>query len=377
MSTNSDNYLEVLEQVCSASVAPHAAGVDQDGSFPGGAIDALRDSGLLGAVSSPEVGGLGLGHRGAATIVERIARDCGSTAMVTTMHFSGTAVLETFATGDIRRAAATGDHLSTLAFSESTSRSQFWAPTSSADRENGSIVLNAQKSWITSANHAAGYVWSSRPVEADGLSTLWLVPAGSEGLAIQGAFNGLGLRGNDSSPVAATNVEVSPAAMLGEDGGGFDAMLGIVLPMFSVCSAACSIGLMQAAVTRTAAHAAETRYEQIGQTLADSATTRAYIARMKVLTDSAHVLLLDTVDALEQGREDAVLRVLECKTAAGELSTQVLDMGMRVCGGAAFRKEVGVERYFRDARAAGIMAPTTDTLLDFIGKAVCGMELFS
>ena len=69
-------------------------------------------------------------------------------------------------------------------------------------------------------------------------------------------------------------------------------------------------------------------------------------------------------------------RVLECKTAAGELSNQVLDLGMWVCGGAAFRKEVGVERYFRDARAAGVMAPTTDTLLDFIGKAVCGMELF-
>ena len=97
---------------------------------------------------------------------------------------------------------------------------------------------------------------------------------------------------------------------------------------------------------------------------------------MKVLADSADVLLQDTVDALENGREDAVLRVMECKTAASELSTQVLDLAMRVCGGAAFRKEVGVERYFRDSRAAGVMAPTTDTLLDFIGKAVCGMELF-
>ena len=49
---------------------------------------------------------------------------------------------------------------------------------------------------------------------------------------------------------------------------------------------------------------------------------------------------------------------------------------MRVCGGAAFRKEVGVERFFRDARAGGVMAPTTDVLYDFIGKAVCGMPLF-
>ena len=355
---------------------PHAVEVDQDGSFPRQAVDALKHSGLLGVVSAPDVGGLGLGHRGAVDIVERIARDCGSTAMVTTMHFSGTAVLESLAPADIRRAAASGEHLSTLAFSEATSRSQFWAPTGSADRRNGSVVLNAQKSWITSASHAAGYVWSSRPLDADGLSTLWLVPAGSHGLTIQGPFNGLGLRGNDSSPVAANDVAVEATAMLGEDGAGFDAMLGIVLPMFSVCNAACSVGLMQADVARTAAHAATTRYEHIGQTLADSPTTRAHIARMKVLADSAHTLLMDTVDALERGRDDAVLRVLESKTAAGELSTQVLDLGMRVCGGSAFRKEVGVERYFRDARAAGVMAPTTDTLLDFIGKAVCDMELF-
>ena len=376
MKATATDYLEVLEQVCETAIAPNAVEVDRDGSFPKHAIEALKQSGLLGAVSAPGVGGLGLGHRGAAAIVERVARECGSAAMVTTMHFSGAAVLEAFAPEGIRRGAASGEHLSTLAFSESTSRSQFWAPTGSADRRNGSVVLNARKSWITSANHAAGYVWSSRPLEADGLSTLWLVPAGSRGLAVQDGFDGLGLRGNDSSPVTATDVAVDAAAILGEDGGGFDAMLGIVLPMFSVCNAACSVGLMQASVARTAAHAAETRYEHTGQTLADSATTRAYIARMKVLTDSAHVLLLDTVDALERGREDAVLRVLECKTAAGELSTQVLDLGMRVCGGAAFRREVGVERYFRDARAAGVMAPTTDTLLDFIGKAVCGMELF-
>ncbi len=377
MTATTTGYLETLEEICNSVISLHAPEVDRGGAFPGESVAALREAGLLGAVSAPEVGGLGLGHRGAAAIVERIARECGSTAMVVTMHFSGAAVLEVHAPHAVRAAAAGGDHLSTLAFSEVTSRSQFWAPTSTASRHNGAVILNARKSWVTSARHAAAYVWSSRPMEADGLSTLWLVPSGAEGLTVQGAFDGMGLRGNDSLPVTAQGVAVEPAAMLGPDGGGFDAMLGIVLPMFSVCNAACSVGLMQAAVARTAAHAAGARYEHTGAALADSATTRNYIARMKVMADSARALLFDTVDALENGREDAVLRVLECKAAAGESSTQALDLGMRVCGGAAFRKEVGVERYFRDARAAGVMAPTTDTLLDFIGKAVCGMELFA
>ncbi len=97
---------------------------------------------------------------------------------------------------------------------------------------------------------------------------------------------------------------------------------------------------------------------------------------MQVKTDLARALLLDTCDALESGRADAMLRVLEVKAAAGESATEVTDLAMRVCGGAAFRQEVGVERNFRDARAATVMAPTTDVLYDFIGKAVCGLPLF-
>ena len=97
---------------------------------------------------------------------------------------------------------------------------------------------------------------------------------------------------------------------------------------------------------------------------------------MQVKADMSNALLSETLDAIAEQRPNATLRVLESKAAAGETANEVLDLAMRVCGGAAFRKDVGVERYFRDARAAGIMAPTTDVLYDFIGKAVCGMPLF-
>jgi alkylation response protein AidB-like acyl-CoA dehydrogenase len=97
---------------------------------------------------------------------------------------------------------------------------------------------------------------------------------------------------------------------------------------------------------------------------------------MRVKADMASALLDDAINAVEASRPDATLRVLESKACAGEMANEVLDLAMRVCGGQAFRREVGVERYFRDARAAGIMAPTTDVLYDFIGKAVCGLPLF-
>jgi len=365
-----------LESVLREVVAPDAQRVDADSAFPVASISALASAGLLGAASATEVGGLGLGFGGAAEIVERLARDCASTAMVVTMHYCGVAVLEAHASEDVRREAAAGRHLSTLAFSEAGSRSQFWVPVSTATRGPGGIRLDARKSWITSARDATAYVWSSRPVEAEGHSTIWLVPRTSPGISLSGSFDGLGLRGNDSAPVEAQGVIIPEGSRLGADGGGFDIMIGTVLPMFCVLSTAVSCGLMEGGIERTVAHVTTARYEHSGSTLADLFPIRTNVARMRCKADATRTLLHDTIAALEGGRPDAVLRVLESKAVAGDASLEVLDLAMRSCGGQAFRKDVGVERLFRDARAAGVMAPTTDVLLDFIGKAVCGLPLF-
>jgi alkylation response protein AidB-like acyl-CoA dehydrogenase len=376
MTTTAENYQQILNHTCAETVRKLASEIDRRGAFPERSIEALKLAGLMGAVSAAQVGGLGLGPRGAAEIVRRVAQECGSTAMVLCMRYCGASVLEVHASHPVRQSAALGDHLSTLAFSEAGSRSHFWAPMGTARREGNEIVLNARKSWVTSASKATAYVWSSKPLEAAGLSTIWLLPADAKGIRVDDPFDGLGLRGNDSSPVSAEDVRLPASAMLGQDGTGFEIMMGIVLPMFNVLNAACSIGLMEAAVERTVQHAAGVRYAHMDSSLADLPTIRNYIARMQVKTDMARTLLEDTVVAIETGRSDTMLRVLECKASAGEAATEVLDVAMRVCGGSAFRKDVGVERYFRDARAAGVMAPTTDMLYDFIGKAVCGMELF-
>jgi alkylation response protein AidB-like acyl-CoA dehydrogenase len=365
-----------IDEVATTVIAVNAESVDKEGTFPEASIAALGKIGALGILSAKDVGGLGLGARAAAAAVERVARECGSTAMVLCMHLCGAAVLEAFAPTDVRKAAATGKHLSTLAFSEAGSRSHFWAPIGTAEQKGGSVVLNAKKSFVTSAHHATAYVWSSKPAAGNAPSTLWLVPANTPGLRVASHFDGLGLRGNDSAPVVAEGVTLPESARLGEDGKGFDIMLGVVLPLFNVMSAAVALGLMETAIFRTAEHAKGSRFEHAGSTIADLPTVRAYIARMRVKADMTRALLDDTLTAMEGGRADAVLRVLESKAAAGETSTEVLDLAMRVCGGAAFRKDVGIERMFRDARASTVMAPTTDVLYEFIGKAVCGMEVF-
>jgi isovaleryl-CoA dehydrogenase len=369
------DYESALARVIDDVVEPGAATVDRDGSYPRAQLEALGEAGILGLASSPDVGGGGGSLAAAASVVEQLARHCGSTAMVVMMHYSATAVIEAHGPQDVREAIAAGRHVTTLAFSEAASRSHFWAPLGTAAQQDGAVRLDAQKSWVTAAGEADSYVWSSRPIAGAGPMTLWIVPSDALGLSVPAPFDGLGLRGNASSPVIASGVEVSTSAMLGGDGDGLDIALTAVLPWFLVLNAAASIGLMRAVTDESTAHLTRTQLVHLGQTLAQQPVGRARLAQMRIETDQVAALLSDALAAIGAGREDAQLRVLEVKAAAGEAAIDVTDLAMQVCGGAAFRKELGIERRFRDARAARVMAPTTDALNDFIGRALCGLPL--
>jgi len=375
----SQPFHDALTRVIEEVVAPGATEVDAAGAFPRKQIDALAQAGLLALTVPAEFGGGGGGLRDAAEVIRELGAVCGSTAMVVTMHYSATAALTAAGDKETLSAIAAGHHLSTLAFSETGSRSHFWAPLGTAvpDGDDGDdmVRLDASKSWVTSAGQADSYVWSSLPLSADGPMTLWLVPSRAAGLAVSGAFDGLGLRGNASAPMTADGVRVPRAAMLGADGGGLDLAMAAVLPVFLICSAAMSAGLMRRVAEETAGHLQRTQLRHLGQSLAQQVQPRAQLARLRIEADRTWALIAETLAAVEAGRADAQLLVLEVKAAAGEAAADAADLALRACGGAAFRKESVVERLFRDSRAARVMAPTTDALLDFIGRALCGLPL--
>jgi isovaleryl-CoA dehydrogenase len=369
------SFQDALTRVTEEVIAPAAAGVDATGTFPRRQIDALAEAGLLALTVPADCGGGGAGLRAAAHVVRELGAVCGSTAMIATMHYSATAALVAGGvTGTLTEIGA-GRHLSTLAFSEFGSRSHFWAPLSTAVADGGGVRLDARKSWVTAAGQADSYVWSSQPLAAAGPMTLWVVPAGSEGLTVAGTFDGLGLRGNASSPMTAEGVRVPRGAMIGADGAGLDVALSAVLPVFLVCNASMSTGLMRRLAEETAGHLQRTQLHHLGQSLAQQIQPRAQLARLRIEADRARGLLDDTLTAVEQGRADAQLQVLEVKAAAGEAAADAADLALRACGGAAFRKESPVERLFRDSRAARVMAPTSDALYDFVGRALCGLPL--
>ena len=371
------------KEIADGVLAPAAGQNDKAGRFSTEAVEALGRAGLLGLMLPAEAGGSGLGPRTLANVIATLAEADASAAMVYLMHVLGAATIAAARPGaDVAPALqeiAAGRHLSTLAFSESGSRSHFWAPVSRARRNGAGVHISAKKSWVTSAGHAQSYIVSSLAPEGAGPtdSTLYLVPAGTRGLSVASPWDGLGMRANASAPMLLDDCEVPAGLQLTDDGGGFPAMLNVVLPLFNLGTSAVALGLCRAAVAGTAGHLKSARFEHLGQSLGESLPTlRAQLATMQIDTDGLSARIDDLIDHLERPRDTTMLRVLETKAAAGDVAIAVTSAAMRTCGGAAFSKHMIVERLFRDAHAGAVMAPTGDVLREFIAKAILGMPLF-
>jgi alkylation response protein AidB-like acyl-CoA dehydrogenase len=363
-------------------LAPNAVAVDTNRRFPREGMEALGRAGLLGLSVPTALGGQGLGMRAFAGVTEELATACGSTAMIYVMHV---AAAQAIASGEqlqgrdaLLREIAAGSHLTTLAFSERGSRSQFWAPVSQMAAKNGAFHVHAEKSWVTSAGNAHSYVASSqKPGAASPLeSTVYLVRRGAKGVTSPGGFDGLGLRGNDSAPVRLEDVSVATGDLISPLGEGANTMLQVVLPWFSIGTAAMSNGLCRAAVAATTTHLGTTKFEHTGGMLRDLPNLRARLAEMFMRTEQSRALLGHTFDHLESGSPAAPLFVLQARLSSLQAASDVTDLAMKACGGAAFSKQLGVERVFRDARAGWVMAPTVDHLLEFSGRALTGLPLF-
>lgn len=369
---------EVVQDVV-AVAAEHAERVDADGSFPAESVDALRASGLLGLVLPSDVGGMAAGPKEFTEVVAHLSAACGSTAMIYLMHVvAAVAVAAAPPPGlpDLLTDMASGKQLGTLAFSEKGSRSHFWAPVSTSSADGADIVIQADKSWVTSAGFADIYVVSTGSASGDtGDVDLYAVPADTPGLRVTGTFTGMGLRGNASAPMS-VDIRVPSSYRVGALGGGFGMMMQTVLPWFNLGNAAVSLGLATAATNAAVRHVASARLEHLGSSLAELPTIRAQIARMSTGLAAQKAYLTQVADSVSSPDDTTLTHVLGVKASVNDAALTITESAMRVCGGAAFSKHLPIERAFRDARAGAVMAPTADALYDFYGRAVTGLPLF-
>lgn len=373
------SLLAANERLSEEVLRASADQIDQSRRFPRENIAALGKAGVLGLLVPVQFGGAGAGLREMSRVLAAQAQSCASTAMVMLMHYCATAVISAKGGDALKQrllpSFARGEHLSTLAFSEAGSGGHFYAPVSEVRQKR----LSASKSFVTSAGEADSYVVSARKEAATAPteSNLYVIMKGASGLAAGGRFEGLGLTGNASAPMMLSNVSLDDDMRLGPEGSGFQSMLEVVLPHFQIGVASVSVGISTAAFETITARVSARKYDHAGgAALASIPRVQFLAAEMALELNSARAYLSETIRKALADDPAAMLDVLGVKVKAADACLHVVSHAMTLGGGWAFGRRGGLERNFRDAQAAAVMAPSNDVLKDFLGKACLGLPLF-
>ncbi len=144
-------------------------------------------------------------------------------------------------------------------------------------------------------------------------------------------------------------------------------------------NAALELGLLESVVQRSVncVHGPQPSWTRWQGPPSRQPEVRADLARTQTRLDAVRLMLADAVQAAWQRPADVRRSLLQVRTTAGESAVQVAELGMKVCGQFAFRKESGVERRFRDAHLATYGQFPVDAALDHLGRTLCGLPLLA
>jgi alkylation response protein AidB-like acyl-CoA dehydrogenase len=358
--------------------AERAVAYDRAGEFPARNFADLRASGLLGLTIPRELGGLGADYLSFALAVEEIARACASTSLCFVMHCACVDFLSAASPEDQARYFRTileRGALWTVVFSETGSGAQFLRPGMTARRVDGGYVVNGVKAFATSAG-AADYVIFNALVEgepADRFSVFVVAPKRNPGVTVQGTWDSLGMRANDSRSLRFTDCLIPEEDRLGPEGEG--AAVSLARPSHvPIGLAATSVGIAQAALDAAREHARTRTIAGSSRPISRYQSIRFAIAEMATTVDSIRLMVHRAAWYADHRPSEAVIPIEQAKLLANAGSFEVANKAMQIVGGRGYLKGHPVERYLRDARAGALMATTAEQSRDLVGKLLLGID---
>jgi isovaleryl-CoA dehydrogenase len=369
------------EQIALEQIAPRAEEVDRDCLWPAHALRALAEGGLLGLHVPKHLGGHEQGLLALAALTETIAKACSSSALCYGMHCVGTAVIAAKATpyqnDRYLRPIAEGRHVTTLSLSESGTGSHFYLSQTRLLREDDTFIVEGAKQFVTSGGHADSYVLStvaSPPAQAGEFSCL-IVDRDTPGISWMEPWQGLGMRGNSSRGMRLDKARLPVQNLLGEEGDEIWYVFEVIVPYFLIAMAGTYLGIAQAALDQTMEHLRARRYSSSGESLADVPLIQHRLGAMWTAVEKTRLLIYHAARLGDLGDPQALAAILACKADVADVAVWTTNEAMTLCGGIAYRENDRLARLLRDARASHVMAPTTDMLKQWAGRALLGMPL--
>lgn len=361
---------------------PNAERDDAEARWPAATMEALSAAGLMGLTAPTSVGGLGAGMRGLAATSEELAVASGSAGLCFAMHCVGTAVIAAKATPEQTRRylapIAEGRHVTTLALSEPGSGAFFVFPETAIVRDGDGFVLNGTKGFVTNGSHADSYVVSTAPIEGEGHEGQFncvIVDRDQAGVQFTDAWAGFGMRSNDSRTMRLDEVRLPERNLLGRPGDQLWYVFEVVTPFFLMAMAATYVGIARAAFEEARQHVGTRRYAHSGELLGAAPVVSHRLGALWIAVESTRRLVRAAAEKGDANAPDALPAILAAKAAAADAAVHVANEAMTLCGGAAYRDNSRLARILRDARAGHVMAPTTDILKQWLGRALLDLPL--
>jgi alkylation response protein AidB-like acyl-CoA dehydrogenase len=346
-------------------VAPAAAQIDEEGSFPAPLFQNAADLGYLGIRYPEEYSGSGGDNVMFAILCEELARGSMSLAANVSMQcLMGTDFVFRFGTEEQKQRllvpAIRGEKMGVIAMTEPDAGSDLGAIKTTARREGGHYVLNGRKMWITNASLADFFTVAAKTDREAGFKgiDMFLVERDTPGLAVGRDIAKMAVLGQSVGELILEECRVPGTHLFGEEGTGFQ-NLQAILAEIRIMMGSLSLGLGQAALDAAVKYSQERI--QFGRPIAKFQAISHKLVDMATQLEAARLMVYRAASLLDQGERDMKLASM-AKLFASEMANQVADGATRIFASYGLATEYPAQRYFRDARFLLLGGGTSEVL---------------
>ncbi|MEO8583399.1 MAG: acyl-CoA dehydrogenase family protein [Flavitalea sp.] len=354
-------------------IKPHVMEWDETQAFPLHIFKEMGKLGFMGVLVPEQYGGSGLGYFEYVSVIQEIAKVCGSIGLSLAAHNS-------LCTGHIMNFGneaqkkkylpklATAEYLGAWGLTEPNTGSDAGNMKCVATKDGSDWIINGTKNWITHGISGDVAVVMTRTGDARSKnnSTAFVVEKGTPGFRGGKKENKLGMRASETAEMIFDNCRVSDANRLGEVGDGFKQAMK-VLDGGRISIAALSLGIAKGAYEASVQYSKERH--QFDKPISSFQGIAFKLADMATEIMAAELLTFQAADLKNRGinvtRESAM-----AKYYASEVAVKASNEAVQIFGGYGYTKDFPVEKFYRDSKLCTIGEGTSE-----IQKLVISREL--
>ncbi|HTI09119.1 MAG TPA: acyl-CoA dehydrogenase [Puia sp.] len=361
---------EITQQVASTArdfalqyIKPHVMEWDESQQFPQQIFKEMGKLGLMGVLVPEEYGGSGLSYIEYVTVIQEIAKVCGSIGLSLAAHNSlCTGHILAFANEEQKRkylpGLASAEWLGAWGLTEANTGSDAGNMSCTAVKEGDEWVLNGTKCWIThgrSGDIAVVVARTGEPRTKDN-ATAFVVERGTPGFSGGKKENKLGMRASETAEMIFDNCRIPDANRLGNVGAGFKQALK-VLDGGRISIAALSLGIAKGALEAALQYSKERH--QFDQPISNFQGISFKLADMATEIAAAELLTLQAAD-LKNKKLPMTKEAAMAKYYASEVAVRTATEAVQIFGGYGYTKDFPVEKFYRDSKLCTIGEGTSE-----------------